>query len=187
MLEKCFHLFIAQLDEQSQVRIGKYICGRAFHTIVCKIVKLTLVWHFTEKKHQHDNDDDSGNGPSTSTDTKSTTVSEASCWRSQYMCCVAILLYAFSRPEFHLEILLRGNEGGMLKLWGAPGFSVFIACTVTFCTAVWGLGTRVGQSPCCHTLCTNYTGGSRGFALMKILHFRPHKSFKWNWLPHYYV
>ena len=52
------------------------------------------------------------------------------------MCCVAILLYAFSRPEFHLEVLLRGNEGGMLKLWGAPGFAVFIACTVTFCTAV---------------------------------------------------
>ena len=52
------------------------------------------------------------------------------------ICVVWPFFYMPSRPEFHLEKLLRGNEGGMLKLWGAPGFAVFIACTVTFCTAV---------------------------------------------------
>jgi len=29
VLEKCFNLFIAQLDERSQVGIGKYVGGRS--------------------------------------------------------------------------------------------------------------------------------------------------------------
>ena len=29
MLEKCFNLFIAQLDERSQVGIGKYVGGHS--------------------------------------------------------------------------------------------------------------------------------------------------------------
>ena len=70
MLEK-FNFFIAQIDEPSQAGIGNGILHCCLQNIL-----LTLVYRFTEKKHQHG--DDPGMGPSTFTDTKISTFSEVS-------------------------------------------------------------------------------------------------------------
>ena len=73
-------MYICFSTETSVITSRSWYVHSKFYRIQKHCFVSTLVFHFTEKKHQHDTDDDPGIGSSISTETKSTTLSEVSCF-----------------------------------------------------------------------------------------------------------